>query len=339
MFQNARVTLTAWYLLIIMVISLSFSIVLYRGMVKEVERFARMQQVRMERRVFDNGPFDPAFIQTIEIQDVDLVREIKMRILTILFIINGSIFFIAGGFGYVLAGKTLNPIKQMMDEQNRFISDASHEFRTPLTFLKTAMEVHLRNKKAVLKDANLLISESIEEVNRLQALSEELLQLTQYEKPNGHMKQETISLTEVVKQAIKKVEPLAKKKNIIISSRLLDIHIKGNIYALLDLFVVILDNAIKYSPSKSRVDIHSKQKDKYSVISIQDSGIGIKKKDLPHIFDRFYRADTARTKTNEGGYGLGLSIAKKIIDCHQGSIHIESTFAKGTKVVMQFVTV
>lgn len=130
MFKNARLKLTAWYLLIIMFISIAFSLVIYQGLMNEVHRFSRMQKLRIER-ILPPNPTQPFFA------DEDLITEIQQRIIFGLGIINIIIFLTSGALGYFLAGKTLRPIQEIMEEQNRFISDASHELRTPLTALKS----------------------------------------------------------------------------------------------------------------------------------------------------------------------------------------------------------
>jgi signal transduction histidine kinase len=181
MFQSARLQLTAWYLLIIMCISMAFSAVIYTFLSKEVERFARMQRVRIERQ---RGPFEflPQSDPQIRIIDPDLVSETKNRILLTLAGINGIIFLLSGGLGYILAGRTLQPIQTMVEEQHRFIQDASHELRTPLTALKSTFEVSLRDKKSTIADFKNVIHGGISDVNALQALSDALLQLAQAEK-------------------------------------------------------------------------------------------------------------------------------------------------------------
>lgn len=330
MFHKTRIKLTAWYLLIIMFISLSFSFVIYKAATREFERFTLMHRFRIERRLdlYKQFPTPPIF-------DPDLIKETKQRIIMFLVFVNGTILIFAGGLGYMLAGKTLQPIKKMVDEQNRFISDASHELKTPLTSLKTTMEVSLRDKNLTLKNAKNLISESVGEVNKLQSLSEQLLQLAQYQKPNNSHIFETVSLLTVVKEAVRKVEALAKKKQIEIKNEVKDLKIKGSKYGLVDLFVILLDNAIKYSPNKSTVTLESKKNKGLILIFVKDQGIGIDEKDLPHIFDRFYRTDSARSKDKQGGYGLGLSIAKKIVKAHNGTITVESKLEKGSTFIVR----
>ena len=104
---------------------------------------------------------------------------------------------------------------------------------------------------------------------------------------------------------------------------------------MINLFVIILDNAIKYSPKKTAIKIYGKKTNNQIMIEIKDQGIGIEKKDLPFIFDRFFRAEQSRSKEKVTGYGLGLSIAKKIIGQHKGSLIVESKLEKGTTVIIR----
>lgn len=325
MFHSARITLTAWYLLIIMSVSITFSFVTYRVLVHEVERFDRARAFHIQHRLQLEGvPPPPSFTNP------ELVKEIEQRILTVLVLINSGILLLSGGLGYFLAGRTLAPIKEMMDEQNRFIEDVSHELKTPLTSLKSAFEVYLRNKHHTTQEANSIIRESIDEVNKLQSLAESMLELSHYEKQNHAMFFETVILAKIIDEAIRRIGPMAKRKKITIENNAKSLAVLGNATQLTDLFAILLDNAVKYSPSHSTVSVETAEQNKEVSISVIDHGIGIEEKDLPHIFDRFYRADTARSKTGGGGYGLGLSIAKKIIDAHSGSINVESKIHKGT---------
>lgn len=342
MFHSARIKLTGWYLLIIMFISVAFSLVIYSIVTREITRFEQAQRFRFEKNLRDfdlpTPPNPNMRAMKILIENPELIEEIKERVAITLVIINGGILLLAGGLSYFLAGQTLKPIQNMMDEQNRFISDASHELKTPLTSLKTAMEVFLRGKKKNLDEAETIIDESIIEVNKLQSLSESLLQLAQFQKPNGHTLFEQILISDVVNKAVSNIKPIAKKKNIMIKTDVEDSEIKGNKYSLEDLFKILLDNAVKYSPRNTTVNIYSKNSDGHIEIMIKDRGIGIYDKDLPHIFDRFYRADNARSKNTHDGYGLGLSIAKKIVELHHGSISVKSKIKKGSTFIVRLPT-
>lgn len=338
MFQSARLKLTAWYLVIIMFVSLMFSLVIYTGVNQELTHIEELQQRRRERDVRileqmrrereDMGFPVPSEIPE-EVPVSDLVSQARWRIITILGAINLGIFSISALAGYFLAGRTLKPIKQMVDEQKRFIADASHELRTPLTSLKSEIEVGLRDKKITLKEAKLVLESNLEEVNNLQLLSDNLIRLTKYQ-GNNHETFEKISLKVVLEEAIKKVEKLAKLKEIKFEKNIIDYKIEGETISLTELFVILLDNAIKYSPENTKVILSSKKTNGHILIQIKDQGYGIPKEDLPYIFDRFYRAEKSRTKTRAQGYGLGLSIANQIIEKHSGTISVKSETYKGT---------
>src|SRR3989344_2873063 len=249
MFHSARLKLTLWYLAIIMAVSLTFSLVIYRFLSLEIERFEKAQRYRIERI----GPFR-RFAIPID-TNPELIEEAKQRILFALIGVNGSVFILSGALGYLLASRTLKPIQNMYDEQNRFISDASHELKTPLTSLKSAFEVFLRSKKKTLAEAEELIRESVTDVDNLHSLSESLLELAQYETPNNTKQFERLSLKQIILKAIHKVEPLAQEKNLILKTDLMDIEVEGNKYSLIDLFISILDNAIKYSNNHKSIAI------------------------------------------------------------------------------------
>jgi len=338
MFEKARIHLTLWYLLIIMAISIAFSGFIYYGASQELDRALRMQKFRTEhpeirlqiiqRNILHFAPAPPD-----EVPDTDVIQETKTRIIYGLVGTNFIIFLISTIAGYFLAGLTLRPIKEMVDEQNRFITDASHELNTPLTALRSVLEVNLRSKKLTLQKAREVLASNLEEVEHLQLLSAELIGLTKYQQ-NTAPTLTKIPLQQSIAQAIKKVMPLAKKKSIAIHQKQFSVHVNGDPRSLIELFVIVLDNAIKYSPHKSEIFISTKiQGDKVEV-SIKDKGIGIAKEDMAHVFDRFYRGDKSRSKQDATGYGLGLSIAKRIVDLHGGSIFLSSTSGKGTEVVI-----
>lgn len=316
MFQSARLTLTAWYLLIIMLISITFSFALYNLTTQELQRVIRRQEFRQLHPATDFTD-QPRPITPLSVQDLEDSGE-RLRITLVL--INACIFVLAGGAGYFLAGRTLKPIKNMVDEQNRFITDASHELRTPLTVLRAEMEASLLEKNVSGKDTLLLIKSNLEEVIHLQLLSDNLLQLTNPQ--NKHAVFEKISLEEIMKNAIKKVSAMSKQKHIAIKNLTTDVAIPGDKSALLQLFINLLDNAIKYSTAHTSITITSETSDRTVSINFVDQGIGIDEKDLPHIFDRFYRVDKSRSKNSTSGYGLGLSIAKKIVTVHGGTITV-----------------
>ena len=217
----------------------------------------------------------------------------------------------------------------MVDKQNQFVADASHELRTPITALKTAVEVSLRDKNLDIKQAKEVLNANLEDVNRLIALADGLLTLATLNTNNKQVLEE-LSLTKVIKEAVNSIKYLGKQKQVKIETTLSEILLVGDREKLIKLFVIFLDNAIKYSPANTVIRITAIKKDAKAQVSISDQGEGIDAKDLPHIFERFYRADKSRSKTKVEGYGLGLAIAKEILDLYKGTVAVESRSGQGT---------
>jgi signal transduction histidine kinase len=266
--------------------------------------------------------------------DRDLFDEARSRVMWSLVLLSTGVISASGGAAYFLAGRTLKPIELMMDEQKRFISDASHELRTPLTAMKTEIEVTLRDQNLSSDEARDVLQSNLEEVDKLKALSDRLLTLGRLQSQNKNIEFSKCNVSDIGEEAISQVVPMAVKKNMeiefepIIDEGAIIEAFKSN---LVDMLVILLDNAIKYSQNDSIVGLRmTAHKDTVSII-VDDNGIGISQEDLPNLFKRFYRADTARSRGEIEGYGLGLSIAKGFIERHNGTIRVESQVGKGTR--------
>lgn len=323
MFHSTRLKLTAWYLLIIMFISIVFSVVVYVDVNRELVRFEHFQAIRQERMKEDFGELKLPPISLAV--DEQLIREARARLIANLIILNVCIIGGSGVAGYFLAGRTLNPIKKMLDDQSRFVGDASHELKTPLTSLRSEIEVYLRSKKNTLKDANQILKSNLEEVIRLQSLTDSLMELTSFENTGLKATFEKIQLVDIISEAIKNVEPLAKGKKISIINKTVKISLSGNEKSLVRLFTILLDNAIKYSTQNKKVTITSSVSNDVSYIKVSDQGIGIGNEEIDRIFNRFYRIDKSRNSLSVPGYGLGLSIAQEIANRHNGTISVKSS--------------
>jgi two-component system, OmpR family, sensor histidine kinase CiaH len=334
MFRSARIRLTLWYLLIIFIISTIFSLVIFRGISAELHRsFYRSQLLEQRVRDFYILPMDRPVPLVRSEEDLEIAEH---RIIIDLVALDVAVIFLSGLAGYFLAGRTLQPIELMVDEQNRFITDASHELRTPLTALKTTLEVSLRDKKPTPVKIRGVFTDSLSMVNNLQSLSDNLLELTQHQNGNGKHTLTNVSLKVIIQMAYEQVMSLAIKKEIKFHFKIFDCKILGNEESLKQLFIIFFDNAIKYSSDKHDVFVTVKRDDHTAVISVRDTGFGIPKNHLPHIFDRFYRADHSRSKINVTGFGLGLSIAKRIVEFHNGTVSVESIPEKGTEFLLKF---
>lgn len=338
MFTKARIKLTSYYLAIIMAICLIFSYVIYHGFVTELRRGLRIQE-RIHGQIITQVPADeidpfgvlelpPSLNPNLENQ---IFSQTQHRVVLDLIIINLSVLVISGAGGFFLAGKTLKPIEEVLNDHRRFTADASHELRTPLTAIKTEVEVALRDKRLGIKDAKKLLRSNLEEVNKMQSLSNYLLDLNRYQNNQVKVNLSWVNLKTIAESAIEKVLPLAKKKDIAITTHLTDLAVRGNEMALTQLVIILLDNAIKYSHPKGKVIFDLKKQGRRAILEVEDYGIGIKSSEIPYIFNRFYRADSSRSKEQVDGYGLGLSIAKSIVELHNGHISVESHFGQGSK--------
>jgi len=337
MFHSTYLKLTFFYVLVVMFISIAFSGAIYRISALELGRGLGRQT-----RALNDLPIDkrlPVTLQELEKIRQEQIELSSSNLIEDLIYFNLLILILSSAGSYFFARRTLKPIEDMIEAQNRFTADASHELKTPLTAMKTEIEVSLRDKRFSLDKAKELFLSNLEEISKLELLSGALLKMAKYkEESEENFKQ--IDLSQVIVGAYEKVEGLAKDKEIKFENKLEKINTRGDEASLKELFVILLDNAIKYSPKRSKVSIDISKEGKWAIVKITDRGIGIKASDLPHIFDRFYRADNSRCKNPPvggcDGYGLGLSIAKQIVDLHNGEISVKSTPGKGSRFLVKF---
>lgn len=324
MFQKTYLKLSGLYLLIMMAISIFFSINLYRVSVREFDR-DKIRQGDLIDRIQFAGPLARQFIDQREQQ----VQEAKDNILNNLILTNIFILVGCGFISYYLARRTLEPIEEAHIMQSRFTADASHELRTPIAAMQTEIEVALMNPKLTLAQAKKQLGSNLEELARLTALSEGLLKLAQLQ--HNEIEKQPVKIGGVLQQAVSTVAVMAEDKHVLIRTpEECSEIVTGDKSSLTQAFVTVLDNAVKYSPEKTEINISCIKEHRNLMIEIRDQGIGIKAGDLPYIFDRFYRSDSARTGQKSSGYGLGLAIAKNIIELHQGSISATSDGKKGS---------
>lgn len=332
MFHKASVRLTALYLLIIMAISLFFSVSLYQLSVQEFDRGFRGpgRGAVLDRAGPQQGPLSANDRAELTVERENQFQEARSRVLRRLILTNLLILAGGGVLSYYLAKRTLEPIEEAQEAQNRFTADASHELRTPIAAMQSEIEVALMNPKLTVAQAKKQLTSNLEELARLTNLSEGLLQLATNDRKA--MNKEQFLLEDLVGDAISRVLPLSEKKGtLIIPPALLTGRLQGDRSSLTEALVILLDNAIKYSPDKTEIHVTSTIQGKSVLVSVIDKGIGIKASEIPHLFERFYRADSSRSKQEIGGYGLGLSIAKNIVDSHQGDISVASKPGQGTR--------
>lgn len=298
-----------------MSISIVFSFAIYNVTSNELDN----RLIHFQSNLQSYGrPFIPA-------PDVNQFRigeahEASDNILIGLVYANLLILIVGGSLSYLLARKTLKPIQLTHEMQSRFTSDASHELRTPLASMKTEIEVALKDKDLSSNDARELLKSNLEEVNKLSKLSEMLLNLSMLD--NEKLEKKAVDLNETTNEVIGRFKQYKDRIKVQIKKRS---TVLGNETAIGELISVLVDNAFKYSTRGSLVTVNLSSDNDFACIEVTNSGEGISEDELPLIFDRFYRADKSRTSGANKGYGLGLSIAKKIVELHGGELDVTST--------------
>ncbi|HWY79391.1 MAG TPA: HAMP domain-containing sensor histidine kinase [Candidatus Sulfotelmatobacter sp.] len=234
---------------------------------------------------------------------------------------------------WFLTDNTLEPVQKAQKREQQFLTDASHELRTPLSILQVEMEVALKRKRTAFEYQHIIQSNK-EEIYELISLVENLLFLSREQTKHSSPINEQIDITDVIAERVAFFQQKAKQKQLHITMNLpkTALTIQGNLQLLKRLITNLVDNAIKYT-SKGNITITVTKVKETVLIQIADTGIGILNAHQEKIFDRFYRADKSRFTE---GYGLGLSIAKEIVDAHKGTIAVESKINKGTLINLLF---
>jgi two-component system sensor histidine kinase CiaH len=229
---------------------------------------------------------------------------------------------------YYLARRTLGPMEAAGELQARFSFDASHELRTPLSALRTRSEVTLRKTDLTLAEAKAALKTIIEQAVKLEKLANNLLRLSRSQ--DTSIVRNPLLLSDVARDAMNQVVEVAQAKHITIQDDVPAVSVLGDTQTLFQVVAILLDNAIKYSQPDSTIRLEGGDEGRMGVLRVRDTGSGIDAADLPHIFERFYRADRARTNSGEQGYGLGLSIAKALIEQNKGALSVKSAVGEGS---------
>lgn len=333
-FHDASVKLAGTYLIILMALSLVFSVSLYQVLTNEFDKNLARNTDILEH---SNRPRpDQSWRDDFLLNQINNSRIGKNRIERQLVVLNLFILVFGGGICYWLARRSLEPIERSHLALERFTSDASHELRTPLTAMQTEIEVALMNPKLDTKSAKNLLQSNLEEVNRLGVLSERLLVLARLDE--HELPKEPVLVSDILAQAVKSVQPMADAKSIKIKrtldSKTKNLQFMADKTSIIELIIILLDNAVKYSGDKSQVELTVESKHNKLYLKVSDKGPGINEQDLPHIFKRFYRADQSRTKNTQHGYGLGLALADKIARIHGGDISVKSSPSSGSDFII-----
>ena len=278
--------------------------------------------------------------QTIYVgKDVTAMRSGLQKATYALAILGVLALIVATAIGHIMAGRAIIPLKEAYEKQKQFAADASHELRTPLAVVMASADLLLADKSIENPFLREVIEDLKGEVKKMSKLVSDLLTVARSDNNALKVKFQKLNLGELLEQNVRMMTPLAEKKNIqLIGSEFRKVAIQGDEQKIKQLILILVDNAIKYTPNGGKVFVTLESSDDDAVIfSVQDSGIGIAKEDQEKIFERFYRVDKARSR-EMGGNGLGLSIATEILSLHEGKIKVDSELGKGTKFTVELKT-
>lgn len=229
----------------------------------------------------------------------------------------------------------IHELENAIQRIRQFSADASHELRTPLTILKGETELALRQARTPEEYQQTLVS-GLEEIDRISQIVEDLFLLSKADLGEARLEMRPLALAPLIADTVSQMELLAKEKDLSLQAEPLEpLSIAGDRDRLRELLLNLIENAIRYTPSTGKIILSLRQDKKQAVITVSDTGIGIPKKELSKIFDRFYRSDEARALHPKGS-GLGLSICQWIVNAHHGKITAVSEPDQGTTFQIRF---
>jgi len=321
MFRSARWKLTLFYLGIIVLFNLvvTLSVRVYAEHEFLRSNTAQRSEVRDWVVRFFETPMPSRSDTAIRDIQKEQAQIVRAHLNQGLFVINMFALAIGGLLSYWFAGRTLRPIEEAHEAQARFTADASHELRTPLANMRLENEVFLRQKHFTEEEGREQIQSNLEEIQRLERLSNNLLALHQY--GQAALTRSPVAVKKIVEEAISQVKMAAAAKHVKVRTELDDGPVLAHHESLVQLMDILLDNALKYGSKGREVLMSGKalpRQGRY-ILAVSDKGPGLAESDIPYLFDRLYRGDKARS-TKVAGYGLGLALAKEIAQANGAMI-------------------
>jgi PAS domain S-box-containing protein len=304
----------------------------------------RFPEVMQRVHEVDRVHLETALNQALEGQDLDTEFRVVWPDGTVRNVLTrGRVVRNARGNNISLTGTTVDVtqikraeamLRRVNEAQKRFVSDAAHELRAPLTSIQGNLQLLLRYSNMPLEDRNAALSDAHREAARLGRLVTDLLALARGDSGEG-LRRESLHLHELVSEAVRQAQHLAQHHRLEIGE-IQPCTIEGDRDRLKQLTLILLENALKYTPRDGQVSVRLTCDPDWSEFTVTDSGVGISAEDLPHVFDRFYRADKGRARGDDpGGTGLGLPIAQWIVAQHGGRIDLQSQIGVGTTVTVR----
>lgn len=228
------------------------------------------------------------------------------------------------------ANRAIAPVKEAFDKQKQFIADASHELKTPLAIINTNADVLLSNPEETIARQAKWLHYIKSETERMSKLTRDLLYLTEMDDAKATVLFSRFDLSEAVESVLLTMEAVIFEKELVLSYDIEpELSAYGNPEQIKQVVMILLDNAVKYANPNGEITLSLKKPHNDVILAVTNTGEGIPPEHLPRIFDRFYRTDASRAR-KQGGYGLGLAIAKSIVEQHKGRIYAKSTLGQST---------
>jgi len=269
-----------------------------------------------------------------ELSALTLVRNLLLGL-------GGLALALASGGGWLMASRALAPARLAFARQQAFVSDASHEFRTPLTLMRANAELLLRHRDRLTAEDGEVLDDIVAETEHMSRLADDLLTLARLDAGRLELEREIVDLSELAGTLAHRVEALAREKRITLREELQrDGDGDGRPLVFADAQyteeagLILVENAVKYTPSGGTVTLRTEARNGQAALVVEDTGVGIPKEHLDRLGERFFRADASRNRAT-GGTGLGLAIAFRIARAHGGAVQMESDPGKGTRATLR----
>ena len=287
--------------------------------------FGKIQTLNLyyQLRDYENG-------YSVALASANYVERALNSLMSTLGIIETIAFLLLLGISIVLSRWVVGPVERAWEQQRQFVADASHELKTPLSVMRANNSLIMTNPEASVASQMQWIESNELEATLMQDLVNDMLTLAQSENTQNETVFVPVNLSDIVQGSVLQFESVAFERGVILDSSIAqNIQVNGEEKGLHRLVGTLIDNACKYAQEGGTITVELKSFGTQCSLRVNNTGEPIAEEDLNHVFDRFYRSDKARTRS-EGGVGLGLAIAKNIVDEHKGSIAVTSNALEGT---------
>jgi len=283
--------------------------------------------VRVRLLTYPTGISSPAVLQVgRELGDQDGVLNQYLTGLLLLGLIASLMLALVSWW---LAGRSLSPAQKAWDQQQSFVSNASHELRTPLTLMRATADFGLRARPP--QEQQEILRDIVDEADYMNRLVDDLLLLSRLDAHRLQLQREIIPIADLLAETIRQMEKLAQEKGISLALDAARGNILGDRARVRQVLLILLDNALRFTAPGGAIRLGAQPSGKFIEITVADNGSGIAPEHLRHLFERFYQVRTNATNDSRSN-GLGLSIAKALIDAQKGTMRIESAAGEGTRV-------